>query len=282
MKKMKSALIVTALVTALGISTAFAATTGTADYDQNPHKMRDKVQQYFNSQKNADGTKCPYGFNKQGKYGQHKKQGMNLRQESGIKSLAELTGRDAASIREEIKTNRKPLREIAKDAGVYDQFQAKRLELMKERLDKKVADGKITREKADGILAAVKEGKRPQGAKAGKHHMMKQGKFGGMQERNIAILAELTGRDAASIREEIKTNRKPLREIAKDAGVYDQFQAKRLELVKERLDKAVADGKMSQEKADGILAAIKEGKKPQMQHKGMHKQMKNASCRNGS
>ena len=289
MKKMKSALIMGTLIAALGASTVFAATSSTSDYDQNPHKMRDLVQQAMQEKNaaNANVGKIQYpeqnrgpemgGCHKQGQMhkgpgGQHMMPGM-MREQSA-KILADLTGRDAESIKEEARTNHKPIREMAKDAGVYDQFMAKHLELAKGHLDKAVADGKMTQEQADKMLQNMKDGKHfgPMGM-GGKH--MGHGP-GMMQEENAKILAALTGRDVESIKEDARKNHKPIREMAKDAGVYDQFMAKHLELAKGHLDKAVADGKMSQDQADKILQDIKEGKH-QGPKDGMHKHMMQGS-----
>ena len=289
MKKMKSALIIGTLIAALGASTVFAATSSTSDYDQNPHKMRDLVQQSMQEKNagNESAGKIQYpgqnrgpgmgGCNKQGQM--HK--GPGMMREQGAKILADLTGRDVESIKEDARTNHKPIREMAKDAGVYDQFMAKHLELAKGHLDKAVADGKMSQDQADKMLQNMKDGKHQgQMGMGGKH--MGHGP-GMMQAENAKILADLTGRDVESIKEDARTNHKPIREMAKDAGVYDQFMAKHLELTKGHLDQAVTDGKMSQEQADKILQNIKEGKH-QGPKDGMHKHMmqgpRNGDCQN--
>ena len=302
MKKMKSALVIGTLIAALGASTVFAATSGsTSDYDQNPHKMRNLVQQsiqernagndsvgkiQYPGQKQGPGMGDCYGKGQMhkgfaGKHmgpgGMHK--GPGMMREQNAKILADLTGRDVESIKEEARTNHKPIREMAKDAGVYDQFMAKHTELAKDHLDKEVAAGKITQEQADKMLQNMKDGKHfgPMGAPG-----MHKGP-GMMREENAKILADLTGRDVESIKEEARSNHKPIREMAKDAGVYDQFMAKHLELAKNHLNQAVADGKMSQEQADKIFQDIKDGKHFGPKD-GMHKHMmqgpRDASCQN--
>ena len=289
MKKMKSALIIGTLIAALGASTVFAATSSTSDYDQNPHKMRDLVQQSMQEKNagNESAGKIQYpgqnrgpgmgGCNKQGQM--HK--GPGMMREQGAKILADLTGRDVESIKEDARTNHKPIREMAKDAGVYDQFMAKHLELAKEHMNKAVADGKMTQEQADKMLQNMKDGKHF-GPKDGMHKHMMQGP-GMMQAENAKILADLTGRDVESIKEDARTNHKPIREMAKDAGVYDQFMAKHLELAKEHMNKAVADGKMTQEQADKMLQNMKDGKHFGPKD-GMHKHMmqgpRNGDCQN--
>ena len=289
MKKMKSALIIGTLIAALGASTVFAATSSTSDYDQNPHKMRDLVQQSMQEKNagndSADKTQYPGqnrgpgmgGCNKQGQM--HK--GPGMMREQGAKILADLTGRDVESIKEDARTNHKPIREMAKDAGVYDQFMTKHLELAKEHMNKAVADGKMTQEQADKMLQNMKDGKHQgQMGMGGKH--MGHGP-GMMQAENAKILADLTGRDVESIKEDARTNHKPIREMAKDAGVYDQFMAKHLELAKEHMNKAVADGKMTQEQADKMLQNMKDGKHFGPKD-GMHKHMmqgpRNGDCQN--
>ena len=303
MKKMKSALIIGTLIAALGASTVFAATTSTSDYDQNPHKMRDLVQQSMQEKNagNESAGKIQYlgqnrgpgmgGCNKQGQMhkgpgGQHMgpggmHKGPGMMREQGAKILADLTGRDVESIKEDARTNHKPIREMAKDAGVYDQFMAKHLELAKEHMNKAVADGKMTQEQADKMLQNMKDGKHQgQMGMGGKH--MGHGP-GMMQAENAKILADLTGRDVESIKEDARTNHKPIREMAKDAGVYDQFMAKHLELAKEHMNKAVADGKMTQEQADKMLQNMKDGKHFGPKD-GMHKHMmqgpRNGDCQN--
>ena len=305
MKKMKSALLMGTLVAALGASTVFAATsTGTNDYEQNPHKMRDLVQQSIqerntanvqypehNKQQQGPGAgNCQgqgqmhkgFGGKHMGPGGMHmgKGPGMMMHEENA-KILADLTGRDVESIKEEARSNHKPIREMAKDAGVYDQFMAKHLELAKSHLNQAVADGKMSQEQADKIFQDIKDGKHfgPMGM-GGMH--MGEGP-GMMHEENAKILADLTGRDVESIKEEARSNHKPIREMAKDAGVYDQFMAKHLELAKSHLNQAVADGKMSQEQADKIFQDIKDGKHFGPKD-GMHKHMmqgpRDASCQN--
>ena len=303
MKKMKSALIIGTLIAALGASTVFAATSSTSDYDQNPHKMRDLVQQSMQEKNagNESAGKIQYlgqnrgpgmgGCNKQGQMhkgpgGQHMgpggmHKGPGMMREQGAKILADLTGRDVESIKEDARTNHKPIREMAKDAGVYDQFMAKHLELAKEHMNKAVADGKMTQEQADKMLQNMKDGKHQgQMGMGGKH--MGHGP-GMMQAENAKILADLTGRDVESIKEDARTNHKPIREMAKDAGVYDQFMAKHLDLAKEHMNKAVADGKMTQEQADKMLQNMKDGKHFGPKD-GMHKHMmqgpRNGDCQN--
>lgn len=70
----------------------------------------------------------------------------------------------------------------------------------------------------------------------------------------MQIAASLTGRSVDSIADECYTSGKSPAQIADEAGKLDEFKADMQDLRKARLDKAVAEGRMSQERADRILA----------------------------
>ncbi|WP_101773277.1 DUF2680 domain-containing protein [Peptostreptococcus faecalis] len=79
-------------------------------------------------------------------------------------------------------------------------------------------------------------------------------------EDRAGVIAELTGRKVQSIVDErIKTG-KTYGNIAKDAGVLNEFRNKMLELDKEKLDERVKSGKITQKQADNTLAKIKANK----------------------
>ncbi len=69
-------------------------------------------------------------------------------------------------------------------------------------------------------------------------------------------VAALTGRTVDSVVEERTETNKTYGEIAAEAGVLDSYQDEMLELKKERLDELVADGTITQARADEILAAL--------------------------
>lgn len=71
------------------------------------------------------------------------------------------------------------------------------------------------------------------------------------------VLATLTGKTVEEVfekREEGKT----FGAMAMDAGKFEEFKQKMLELKKSILDQRVKDGELSKEKADEIYSAIKE------------------------
>ncbi|MCX7842114.1 MAG: YckD family protein [Clostridia bacterium] len=79
---------------------------------------------------------------------------------SEIKSPAEiasqLTGKSIESLNSE-RASGKTYGAIAREGGKLDEFKAKMLEQKKAILDQRVAEGKLTREKADEIYAKIKE-----------------------------------------------------------------------------------------------------------------------------
>jgi hypothetical protein len=75
--------------------------------------------------------------------------------------------------------------------------------------------------------------------------------------RNPAeVLADLTGKSVQDIRED-RRDGFCFAAQAQEAGVLPEFQNERLAICEERLDSAVADGRMTREDADKILAEMK-------------------------
>lgn len=72
------------------------------------------------------------------------------------------------------------------------------------------------------------------------------------------IVAGLTGRSVESVIDERHDTGKSFGTIAKEAGKLDEFKAEILELRKDQLAARVADGRLTQEQADKILASIEE------------------------
>ena len=271
MKKIQSTLLASSLIATLFFSTAYAATSGA---DTNPHKMRDLVEMaQAEKAEQADDRMSPF-------MGEHRRT-MMKRDGGPWKTLSELTGKDVATIQQECHTNHKSPYEYAKENGVEKQFQAKNLEAVKKGLNLAVANGKITQEKADAALARfIKFQKDEADGKIMRHKgpgyrminasgAISEGRNGtdyqaqvaGTQERHMFVglmpfdtLAELTGKDAQALMETCRTEQKTCYDIAKENGVLDQYKEKRVAANKEILVRLVADGKMSQEKANSILA----------------------------
>lgn len=70
--------------------------------------------------------------------------------------------------------------------------------------------------------------------------------------------AALTGKTVAAVRQERAETGKRYGEMAREAGKSEEFRAEKLEIMKDRLAEKVTDGKITQERADEILAAIEE------------------------
>ena len=85
----------------------------------------------------------------------------------------------------------------------------------------------------------------------------------------INTLAEVTGKDANDLMNACRTSNKTCYDIAKDNGVLDQYKEKRIAANKEYFAKLVADGKITQEKADQSLAKVEKNiseNKPERKH----------------
>jgi hypothetical protein len=72
------------------------------------------------------------------------------------------------------------------------------------------------------------------------------------------IIAGLTGRSPDSVVEERLDSGKTYGEIAGDAGVLDEFKVQMLERKKSLLAERVAEGTLTQEQADAIIAEMEE------------------------
>ena len=77
--------------------------------------------------------------------------------QSPAEALAGITGQTVESVVAEKQETNTTYGKIAADAGKLDEFKAEAMEMKKDRLNAKVADGKITQEKADTITKAIKE-----------------------------------------------------------------------------------------------------------------------------
>lgn len=73
-----------------------------------------------------------------------------------------------------------------------------------------------------------------------------------------SVLAEITGSSVESVVDQKAETGKTYGSIAAEAGKLDEFKAASLEAKKERLNAQVADGTITQEKADEIIKAIEE------------------------
>ena len=72
-------------------------------------------------------------------------------------AAAGLTGKTTAQVIEERQDTGKNYGTIAKDAGKLEEFKAEVLQMKKDALEKRVADGTLTRERADEIIKALEE-----------------------------------------------------------------------------------------------------------------------------
>ena len=71
-------------------------------------------------------------------------------------------------------------------------------------------------------------------------------------------VAGITGQTVESVVAERQETNKTYGKIAEDAGRLEEFKVEAMEMKKDRLNAQVADGKITQEKADTIIKTIEE------------------------
>lgn len=76
---------------------------------------------------------------------------------SPAEAVAGLTGKTVESVVSERSETGKTYGEIAKEAGKLEEFKSENLQIKKDILAKKVADGTMTQARADEIIKAVEE-----------------------------------------------------------------------------------------------------------------------------
>ncbi len=79
------------------------------------------------------------------------------RYSSPAEAVAGLTGKTTESVIQEKQDTGKSYGAIAEEAGKLEEFKKERLQIVKDNLAKRVADGTITQARADEIIKAVEE-----------------------------------------------------------------------------------------------------------------------------
>jgi len=219
-----------------------------------------------------------------------------------FKVLAEITGKDATELRDTCRKEKLMPAQYADKLGKFSEYKSKRVKLMKERLDKAVKDGKMTKEQSKNILKNFKQrmederlGKRPtpppgmlpdekgpagdvlqvlnpDGSVAQGHEGMAVRENPMYGKMPFDTLSKLTGRTSQNLYAEAYKEKLTGAAMAKKLGVFDQYKAERLATHKTMLDKAVASGKMTQTQEDNILThlskRIDDGLVEHRMHKG--------------
>lgn len=124
----------------------------------------------------------------------------------------------------------------------------------KQMLDEAVQQGKLTQEQADKIAAnkGFEFGRFGYGHDKGYNFKAKSNAFRG-QGRNLDGVASALGLTTDQLKTDMQAGKK-IQDIVTEQGMtMDQFNQKMLELKKEAITKAVADGKMTQDQANKIL-----------------------------
>ena len=187
-----------------------------------------------------------------------------------LNRMAEATGLSKEAILEELQAGSTPAEILTANGVDPDAFVADLLAELQTRLDEVVAEGKISQEKADELMARAAE-RLPElmnktfdfeGQGPGKGQGQGQGQAPQgtrLVGRNILIrLSDEAGLTVKELVEELQAGKTPA-EVATEHGVDpDAFVAELLAELQTRLDEAVAEGKISQEKADDLMAQAAE------------------------
>ena len=172
--------------------------------------------------------------------------------------FAGILGMDAKVLGQELKSG-KTLAKIAADKGIDIKTLTQKLEaLFNDKIDKALANGKLTKDKATAMKAktsqkvasAINEPWTGHKGKAGKGNVFKN-----VRQQIPALL----GMDATQLKEQLKSG-KTLAQIAQDKGIAkDKLVSDVQSIMKANLDQAVKDKKVTADKATQI-----ESKLPQM------------------
>lgn len=133
-------------------------------------------------------------------------------------------------------------------------------EARQEVIEQAIEDGTITQEQANRMLSRLEDGFGPGMMSFGRR---RTGHFGGHMGGwkggslgNWQSLAEQLGMTVDELHAELKAG-KTIAELAEEKGV--DLQATQVEAMKERIQQAIEDGRMTQEQADWMLEGLEQG-----------------------
>jgi len=134
-------------------------------------------------------------------------------------------------------------------------------EARQEVIQQAVTDEQLTQEQADRMLSRREEGFGPgmMGFGRGKKGCFGNRMGGWVGSENHDVLAEQLGMTADELQAELEAG-KTIAELAEEKGV--DLQANRVEAMKEQIQQAVEDGRMTQEQADWMLDGLEQGFAP--------------------
>lgn len=145
----------------------------------------------------------------------------------------------------------------------------------KQTADEAVNNGDITQEQADRLKKRIDEG--PNGCFAmqgwgGMMHRQFSGRFAGQAmiggDSVIEAITSKLGITVDDLKAQLREG-KSLTDLLTEKGISDEdLRAAVVEAIRPRLEQAVADGRLTQEQADSIVAKIQDGAFPMMLERG--------------
>lgn len=182
----------------------------------------------------------------------------------GGEAIAQIFGMDSQSLGQELKSGN-TLAQIAADQGMDTKALKQELEsTLNERLDKAVAEGKLTADKevqikaqgVDKFDAKINQPWTGQKGKRGFNDDMGQHSFN--KGMNNQTLQSVLGLDVDQLKEQLKGG-KSLEQIAADKGISkDDLTAKFQAAMEANIDQAIKDQKMTADQATQMKAKLPE------------------------
>jgi uncharacterized protein YidB (DUF937 family) len=162
---------------------------------------------------------------------------------------ASILGIDVNTLKSELKSGQS-LVQVAQSKGVSEQTLISDLEApVKERLDQAVANGKITADKENELLAKAQTRIQKFVEHKGLIQPQKRLKQGLMKE-----VASLLGMDVKTLRSDLQAGHS-IADLAQSKGISEQTLISDLQAkIKERLDQAVAKGKLTADQETKLLS----------------------------
>jgi len=171
-----------------------------------------------------------------------------------IQLVADATALDPQDLMQQLRDGAILADLITANGGDVNAVIAEALALVTEKTNQAVTDGKITQERADEILANAET----RLTDLVNNPVQLDGGRGGELREVVELVAEQTGLDAQELLQQLRDGATLAEIITANGGDVDGIIAILIGLITEKTNQAVTDGKITQERADEILANVEE------------------------
>ncbi len=171
-----------------------------------------------------------------------------------VQLVADATGLDPQDLMQQLRDGAILADLITANGGDVNTVIAEALALVTEKTNQAVTDGKITQERADEILANAETRLTDLVNNPVQLGGENRPQLGGEIREVIDLVAEQTGLDAQELLQQLRDGATLADIITENGGDVDGIIAILIGLITEKTNQAVTDGKITQERADEILA----------------------------